>query len=229
MTSSHLSRGQLATKALVRLLAGFTILAAMLFLPAGTLAYWEAWVYLAALFVPMSLGLAYLLTNDPGLLERRMRTKEKDAGQSVIVKVGSVFYVFAFLLPGFDRRFGWSYVPVVTVIAADFLVLLAYGLCILVLKENSYASRVVEVEQGQRVVTTGPYAIVRHPMYLGALVMFLCTPVALGSWWAVIPVLPLSAVLVARIRNEEQLLTKELKGYQNYVETTRYRLIPGLW
>jgi len=180
MTSSHLSRGHLATKALVRLLAGFTILAAMLFLPAGTLAYWEAWAYMAVLFVPMSLGVAYLLKNDPGLLERRMRTKEKDAGQSLIVKVGSVFYVFAFLLPGFDRRFGWSYVPVAAVIAADVLVLLAYGLCIMVLKENSYASRVVEVEQGQRVVTTGPYAIVRHPMYLGALVMFLCTPVALA-------------------------------------------------
>jgi len=229
MTSSHLSRGQLATKALVRLLAGFTILAAMLFLPAGTLAYWEAWVYLAALFVPMSLGLAYLLTNDPGLLERRMRAKEKDAGQILIVKVGSLCSALAFLLPGFDRRFGWSHVPVAAVIASDVLVLLAYGLCILVLRENRYASRVVEVEQGQRVVTTGPYAIVRHPMYLGELVMFLCTPVALGSWWAVIPGLLLPAVLVARIRNEERLLTRELKGYQDYVETTRYRLIPGLW
>lgn len=229
MTSGQISRGQLAAKALVRLGAGFIILPAMLLLPAGTMAYWEAWVYMAVLFVPMTLVLLYLFKSDPELLKRRMRIKEKSAKQALIVKVGSVCYMLALLLPGFDRRFGWSHVPVPAVVAADVLVLLGYGLFILVLRVNSYASRIVEVEPGQRVVTTGPYAIVRHPMYLGVLVMFLFTPVALGSWWAVIPALPLVAVLVARIRNEEQLLAKELEGYQEYTQTIRYRLIPGLW
>ncbi len=229
MISSQLSRGQLATKALVRLVAGSIILLAMLLLPAGTAAYWEAWVYMALLLVPMTLVLAYLLWTDPELLERRMRTKEKDAKQSLIIKLGSICYVLTFLLPGFDRRFGWSHVPDAAVVVADVLVLLGYGLFILVLRENSYASRVVEVEQGQRVVTTGPYAIVRHPMYLAVLAMFLSTPVALGSWWALIPALSLVAVLAARIRNEEQLLARELKGYKDYARTTRYRLIPGVW
>jgi protein-S-isoprenylcysteine O-methyltransferase Ste14 len=209
--------------------AGFIFLLAVLLLPAGTLAYWEAWVYMAVLFVPMTLALVFLLKTDPEMLERRMRTKEKSPEQSFIVKLGSVCCGVAFLLPGFDRRFEWSHVSVAAVVTAEGLVLLGYGLCLLVLRENRYASRVVEVEQGQRVVTTGPYAIVRHPMYLGVLVMFLFTPVALGSWWAVISALPLLAVLVARIRNEEHLLAEELKGYREYTQITRYRLIPGVW
>lgn len=229
MTSSHLPRRQLVAKALVRLVAAFVILLAILLLPAGTVAYWEAWAYLSVLFVAVTLVLFYLLVNDPDLLERRMRTKEKSAEQTLIVKLGSVCYVLAFLVPGLDRRLGLSHVPVAAVVMADVLVLLGYGLFILVLRENRYASRVVEVEQGQRVVTTGPYAIVRHPMYFAVLVMFLFTPVALGSWWAVIAVLPLVAVLVARIRNEEQLLAKELEGYEGYTQITRYRLIPGVW
>lgn len=229
MTGVQIRRGQLAAKAMVRFGVGFVILLAMLLLSAGTVAYWEAWVYLAILLVPLMLILVLLLVNDPELLERRMRTKERAAGQTLIVTLGMVCYVFVFFVPGFDRRFGWSHVPVAVVAAADVVVLFGYGLFAAVLRENSYASRVVEVQTGQRVVTTGPYAIVRHPMYLGVLIMFLATPVALGSWWAVIPALPLVAVLVARIRNEEQLLAAGLKGYQEYTHLTRYRLIPGVW
>jgi protein-S-isoprenylcysteine O-methyltransferase Ste14 len=229
MSGSQISRGQLAAKALVRLVAGFILLLAVLLLSAGTVAYWEAWVYMTVLFVPMTLALVFLLKADPELLERRMRTKEKSPEQSFIVKLGSVCYGVAFLLPGFDRRFEWSRASVAAVVTADVLVLLGYGLCLLVLRENRYASRIVEVEEGQRVVTTGPYAIVRHPMYLGVLVMFLFTPVALGSGCAVISALPLVAVLVARIRSEEQLLSKKLKGYEEYTRITRYRLIPGVW
>ncbi len=229
MTGDQLSRSRLTIKALVRIVAAFLVLVALFFLPAGTAAYWEAWVYVAVLFVPVTFVVIYLLLNDPELLARRMRTKEKAAGQSLIVKLGSVCYVLAFSIPGFDRRFGWSHVPLPCVVIADVIVLVGYGWFILVLKENSYASRVVEVEQGQRVVTTGPYSIVRHPMYLGVLIMFFSTPVALGSWWALVPAVPLVAVLVARIRNEERLLVKELEGYKDYTQATRYRLIPGAW
>ena len=216
-------------RALSRLVAGCVLVLVVLLGPAGTLDYWEAWAYVGLLFVAVTLIFLYLLVHDPGLLERRMKTKERRAEQAVIVKLGSVCYVLAFVVPGLDRRFGWSHVPAAAVVAADVVVLLGYVLFALVLRENSYASRVVEVEQGQRVVTTGPYAAVRHPMYLAVLAMFLSTPVALGSWWAVVPTLPLIAVMAARIRNEEQLLATELDGYQEYARITRYRLIPGLW
>ena len=228
-TSSQLSRRQLAAKALARLVTGFIILSFLLLVPAGTVAYWEAWVYMAILFGPVTIVLIYLVVNDPELLERRMRSREKIAEQALLVKLGAVCYVLAFLVPGVDRRFGLSDVPVTAVVLADVLVLLGYGLYILVIRENRYASRIIEVEQGQRIITSGPYAIVRHPMYLAVLDMLLFTPVALGSWWAMITVLPMIAILVARIRNEEQLLMKELEGYRDYMQITRYRLIPGVW
>jgi protein-S-isoprenylcysteine O-methyltransferase Ste14 len=229
MSSSQLSRRQLVRMAFVRLLAGFVILLAMLLLPAGTLAFREAWAYMAVLFLPVTLVLAYLLKNDPGLLERRMRTKEKEAEQGLVVKVASVCLLFVVLLPGFDHRFQWSNVPVAAVVVADVLILLGYALVVLVFRENSYASRIIEVEQDQHVISTGPYAIVRHPMYVGVIVIYVLTPVALGSWWAVIPALPLVPILVARIWNEEKVLAEELVGYQEYMRTTRYRLVPGVW
>jgi len=229
MSSGQPSRSRLAITALVRLVAAFVILLGFFLLSAGTVAYWEAWAYMTVLFVPMTLVLVYLFWKDPGLLERRMRTREREAEQGLVVKLGSLCYLLIFLLPGFDRRFGWSEVPVVAVVVADILFLLGYGLFVLVLRENSYASRVVEVEEGQRVITTGPYAIVRHPMYVAVIVIFVATPVALGSWWAVLPALPLIALLVARIRNEEKVLLRELEGYSEYSQVTKYRLIPGAW
>lgn len=229
MTSNRFTRGRTAARASVRLLAGFIVMLALLFLPAGTWAWREAWAYLAVVFMPVMLILAWLLASDPELLERRMRTKEKRPEQKCIVRMGSIVYVSAFLISGLDRRFGWSHVPAAAVVAADALMLLGYALFALVLRENKHASRLIEVEPGQRVVTTGPYAIVRHPMYLAALLMFLCTPPALGSWWGMLAVPPLIAVLAARIRNEEQLLAKELEGYSEYARVTRRRLIPGVW
>jgi protein-S-isoprenylcysteine O-methyltransferase Ste14 len=158
-----------------------------------------------------------------------MRTGEKDAAQSRIVALAGVLFLAIMLIPGFDRRFGWSHVPSVAVVVADLLVLVSYGVFILVLRENRSASRIVEVESGQRVVATGPYAVVRHPMYAAVAVMGLTTPVALGSWWALVPVPLLAGVLAMRIRNEERLLAKELGGYREYMRTTSYRLIPGVW
>ena len=229
VASPHLSRGQLATTALLRLIAALVVLPALLILPAGTLAYWEAWVYLAIILLPMTFTAVYLFVNDPELLERRMRKHETDAEQGRIVALLSACLLAAILIPGFDRRFGWSDVPAAGVAAADLVVLAGYGLFVLVLRENRSASRVIEVEAGQRVVATGPYAVVRHPMYSGILVMALATPVALGSWWALIPAVLLVAGLAARILNEERMLANHLDGYRTYMQATRYRLIPGIW
>ncbi len=212
-----------------RLFVMITLLLAMFFLPAGTFAYWEAWVYLAILLIPMFLVLIYLLRNDPELLERRLRMREKEAEQKRIMKISYIYFILAFLLPGFDKRFGWSDVPVVVVIVADVLVLLGYGVFVLVLRENRYASRIIEVAQDQQVISTGPYAIVRHPMYVGAMLMYTLTPLALGSYWSMIPALILIPILLARIRNEESVLIRELKGYQEYMQKVKYRLIPGIW
>jgi len=229
MDDKHFSQSELIKKVFARLLIMIPLMLAMFFLPAGTFAYWEAWLYLAVLLVPMFFALIYLLKNDPELLERRMRMREKEASQKLIVKLASLYYFLIFLIPGFDKRFGWSNVPVGVVIIADVLVLLGYGIFFLVLRQNRYASRIIEVERGQEVISSGPYAIVRHPMYLGVSLMYIFSSLALGSYWAVIPSLLIIPLLVVRIRNEESVLGKELKGYKEYIQKTKYRLIPGIW
>ena len=196
---------------------------------AGTLVYWEAWVYMAILFLPTFFLVGYLMKHEPKLLERRLRKDEKEPAQQRILKWASVFFLAAFLLPGFDKRFGWSSVPAGLVIAADLAVLLGFILFTLVLKENRFASRVIEVEQEQEVITTGPYARVRHPMYVAVLLIYVFSPLALGSYWAMIPVLFLIVLVVARIRNEEAVLLRDLKGYREYTEKVRSRLVPGVW
>ncbi len=229
MSNTQISQAELIKMVIVRFLGALLVLSAMFFLPAGTWAYWEAWVYLAILFIPMLFVLIYLLKNEPELLVRRMRLREKEEQQKLIIKLSYIPFLLAYLLPGFDKRFGWSNVPVWVVVVADILVLLGYGLIFLVFRENRYASRIVEVEQGQTVISSGPYAVIRHPMYLGAILLYVLSPLALGSYWAMIPSILIIPVIVARIWNEESVLARDLKGYQEYMQKTRYRLIPGLW
>lgn len=229
MKNEHLSRLELVKVVAMRLVVAIPFLFAILFLPAGTFAYWEAWVYLGILLIPMLLVLVYLLKNEPELLERRMRLREKQTEQKRVVKLSLVYFLVVFLLPGLDYRFGWSDVAVIVVLAADVLVLLGYGLIFLVFKENRYASRIIEVEKEQTVITTGPYSVVRHPMYLGVCVMYIFSPLALGSYWAMLPALLIIPLLAARIRNEESVLGMELKGYLGYMQQTHYRLVPGIW
>ena len=226
-SSNHPAK--LVRTVLVRIVFFIPALGAMLFLPAGTFHYWQAWAYLAILIIPMIFVLTYLIRRDPELLERRMRMREKEPEQKLVIKLSILFFVIAFLIPGFDRRFGWSSVPLEVIVAADVIVLAGYMVFVLVLRENRYASRIIEVEQKQKVVTTGPYAVVRHPMYSGALLMYGFSPLALGSYWGMIPNVLLVVLIVARIRNEEKILNQELEGYSEYTQKVRYRLVPGIW
>lgn len=224
-----ISRTHLLGQVAVRLLAGIPVLMLLLFLPAGTWNYWQAWVYLAVLFTPMLFALVYMLKVAPDLLERRMRAREKESVQKGIITVSLVYFLVVFMLPGLDQRFGWSDVPTAVIIAADLIVLLGYGIVLLVFRENRYASRVVEVEQEQSVISSGPYSIVRHPMYVGMLLMYISSPLALGSWWALLPALLMIPILMARIRNEEIVLVRDLPGYTAYMQQVKYRLLPGVW
>jgi protein-S-isoprenylcysteine O-methyltransferase Ste14 len=213
----------------IRYIAGLIVVALVLFVPAGSIGYWEGWLYMGVLFVPITFVAWYFLKHDPGLLHRRMKMREQESEQRVIITISGIVFFIGFIIPGLDYRFGWSDVPVAVVLAADALVLLGYSIVFLTFRENTYAARVVEVEAGQRVTDTGPYAVVRHPMYLGTILMFLATPLALGSYWALIPFLPLPLLLIWRIRNEEKVLVEELPGYAEYRQKTRYRLIPYVW
>ena len=219
----------LVGKVLLRLVLGIPFIASIFFVTAGTIDYWQAWVYMAVLFLPVIAALAYFLRRDPAFLERRMRMKEREASQGSIVAAAGVLLAAVFVLPGLDQRFGWSQVPVAVVLGADLLVLVGYGIVYASFHENTWASRVIEVEAGQEVITTGPYRIVRHPMYVGVLVMYLATPLALGSWWALLPALGLIPTLMARAKAEEVTLERDLDGYRAYEQVTRFRLIPGIW
>ena len=229
MTDIHLTRATLTRLVLMRYFEAFLALSVMFFLTAGTFAYWEAWLYLAILFIPMAFVMVYLIKYDPELLERRMRFREKETTQKRIISLSWLWFFLAFLLPGLDHRFGWSQVPVVVVLVAALLVLVGYGMVIWVFRENRYASRVIEVAQEQQVIDSGPYRFVRHPMYAGSIVLYVFSPLALGSWWAMIPALPIIPILVMRILNEEEILLRDLPGYADYRSKVRYRLIPGVW
>ncbi len=223
------NRAELLKKVAVRLLASIPVLILVLFLPAGTFDYWQAWLYLAILLIPMSFALAYMLKYEPELLERRMRMREKESTQKNIIAISLVYFLVVFTLPGLDQRFGWSHVPAAVCIAGGVIVLLGYAFVLLVFRENRYASRVVEVEQAQTVISTGPYALVRHPMYTGVTLMYVFSPLTLGSYWAMLPALLIIPLLAARIRNEESVLVRDLPGYREYMQRVKYRLLPGVW
>lgn len=227
--SENRSTASSAIASILRLVSGIVVIGACLFWPAGTFNYWQAWAWLGSLFIPMIVSFIYLFKNDPALLERRVRTKETRTEQKWIIALSSVYFLVIFLLPGFDKRYGWSSVPAWLVLLADLGVLTGYGIYIWVLRTNSFASRVIEVEQGQKVITSGPYALVRHPMYLGMILLMIATPLALGSYWAFIPSFALIPMLAARAKNEEELLMNELPGYREYMQKTRHRLFPGIW
>jgi protein-S-isoprenylcysteine O-methyltransferase Ste14 len=223
------STGDIKKGALLRVGLGLPLIGLVIILPAGKWDYWQGWLYMFILFIPMFFVLSYLLKNDPALLERRMRTREKETAQRRIVGLSLIYFLVAFTLPGLDVRFGWSNVPPWVSIIASVLAFTGYMIFVWVLLTNSYLSRVVEVDTGQKVITTGPYDIVRHPMYAGISLMYIASPVALGSFWALIPAVFIVPLLVARLRNEEQVLRRDLPGYEEYTHKVKYRLLPGIW
>ena len=229
MENQPYSRAALNRMVYPKFIGALIVLPLIFMLPAGTWRYWQAWVYTLILLTPMFFLMQYLIRNQPALLVRRMQFKEKAETQKTIITLSYIPILLAFVLPGFDHRFGWSTVPVWLVLIADILVVLGYGMTVWVFKENQFASRIVEVEEEQQVISTGPYAIVRHPMYVGVLVMYVFSPLALGSFWAVIPALFIIPVLVVRAVDEEKILSRDLAGYEEYKQKTRFRLIPGVW
>jgi protein-S-isoprenylcysteine O-methyltransferase Ste14 len=210
----------------------FSLLAislALLFLPAWTLNYWQAWTYLAVLMTSIGAILIYLVKNDPALLARRTNNTEEEASQKVIHFLVNLTFLAAEVLPALDHRFGWSAVPTYLVIAGDGLVALGMLIIFFVFRENSFTASTVQVAANQKVVSTGLYALVRHPMYVGGLIFIFGVPLALGSWWGLLTFIPLTLVIAWRLLDEERFLVKNLSGYGEYRNTVKYRLIPFVW
>jgi protein-S-isoprenylcysteine O-methyltransferase Ste14 len=210
----------------------FAALAAALFGPARSLDYWQAWVFLAVYATTGAAITVDLARRDPALLARRVHAgpaAESTPRQQWIQGLASLAYLAVFVVAGFDHHEGWSHVPLAAVIAGDALVVLGMFVVFRVFRANSFTSAVIEVGRDQPLVSTGPYAVVRHPMYAGALVMMLGAPIALGSWWGLVPVAAVVAVIVARLLDEEALLTTQLPGYAEYRRRVRHRLVPRVW
>jgi len=208
------------------------IMAAMLFLPAWTLHYWQAWVLMGVFFASALAITIYLMKYDRKLLERRINAgpgAEKERSQMIIQFLAAISFVGIFVISAIDHRFAWSTVPAYAAAMGDFLVMLGFLVVFLVFKENTFTSAVIEVSAGQKLIATGPYATVRHPMYAGALVMLFGVPVALGSWWGLLTIIPMTFLLVWRLLDEEKFLAKNLPGYPEYRKKVRWRLVPFIW
>lgn len=216
-------------EAIAKFLAGVVLVGALIFVPAGTLRFVNGWILMGILFVPMFSAGLVMLKKSPGLLKERLDAKEKQREQNIVVKLSGLMFVAGFVIAGLNYRFGWYMLPMGVSVGAAAAFALAYLMYAEVLRENAYLSRTIKVQEGQKVIDTGLYGIVRHPMYSATLVLFLSMPLILGSVWAFIVFLAYPAIIAARIRNEETLLAKELPGYSDYLKKVRWRLIPFVW
>jgi len=220
---------KLAFSALIKFSVGLILVGVLLFLPAGGFDYINAWLFMGLLFVPMLVLGTVLLIKAPELLEKRLSAKEKENTQKGVVAVSGLLFAAGFVVAGLDFRFGWSKIPLWCVITASVILLISYALYAEVMRENAYLSRTVEVQENQKVVDTGLYGIVRHPMYAVTIWLFLAIPVVLGSWWSLICFLPYIAVITVRIHNEEKVLEAKLCGYKEYKQRVKYRILPFIW
>ena len=223
------SKIHLFIKTLIAFLCGLLLTGTMLFIPAGTLAYRGAWLFIALLFTPILIMGVVLFIMNPELLRKRLEMKEREKEQKGVVALSGLLLVSSFIVAGLDHRFGWSQISNVVMIIAAVVLLVGYALYTEVLRENAYLSRVVEVQEGQQVIDKGLYSIVRHPMYFAVTLLYFTIPLVLGSWWALLVMAPCILLLAARIKNEEQVLHQGLQGYTDYTHRVRYRMIPWVW
>lgn len=220
---------KLFINALTKFFCGFLLVGLLIFLPAGTLAFGKGWLLMGLLFGPMFIAGLVMLRKSPAFLEKRLDAKEKRSAQQGVIKLSGLMFIAGFVVAGLDFRFGWSRMPKAITVVAAILFLVAYLLYAEVMRENAYLSRTIKVEAGQSVVSTGLYGVVRHPMYMATLLLFLVMPLVLGSWWALIPFAFYPAIIISRLKDEEVLLTRELAGYEAYKTKVKYRLIPFIW
>ncbi len=220
---------KLFIQAIAKFLLGVVLVGAAIFLPAGTLTFFNGWLFMGILFLPMFLAGIVMMFKNPDLLKKRLDIKEKEKEQQLVIKLSGLVFLTGFIVAGLGVRFDWYVLPLPVVIVAAVLFLLSYVLYAEVLRENTYLSRVIEVQENQKVIDSGLYGVVRHPMYAATLILFLAMPLVLGSIYSFIIFLAYPFIIVKRIKNEESVLEKELKGYREYKEKVKYRLIPFIW
>lgn len=220
---------KLLLNAITKFLCGLLMVGLLIFLPAGTLAYANGWLLMGLLFVPMLIAGFVMFFKTPKFLEKRLDAKEKQATQKGVLAFSGLMFIAGFVVAGLDYRFDWSQMSPVVVIVASVLFLVAYALYAEVMRENAYLSRTIKVEEGQKVVDTGMYGIVRHPMYMATILLFLMIPLILGSWYALIAFAFYPVIIIVRLKDEENLLTRELPGYAEYKQKVKYRILPFIW
>ena len=220
---------KLLMNAITKFLCGLLMVGLLIFLPAGTFAYRNGWLLVGLLFGPMLIAGFVMFFKSPAFLAKRLDVREKQGTQKGVLASSGLMFIAGFVVAGLDFRFSWSKMPSAVVIIASALFLAAYVLYAEVMRENAYLSRTVKVEEGQKVVDTGLYGIVRHPMYMATILLFLMMPLVLGSWYALIVFAFYPAIILVRLKDEEELLTKELPGYAEYKKKVKYRIIPYIW
>lgn len=220
---------KLFIQAMTKFIFGFIITALLLFIPAGTLDYWNAWLFIGILFIPMFMVGIILMIKNPDLLSKRLNSKENESEQKVLLLLGGIMFIGGFIVAGLNYRFQWMIIPKWMIIIATIIFLLAYILYAEVLRENMYLSRIIEVQENQKVIDIGLYGIVRHPMYVSTILLFLSIPLVLGSLVSFLIFLAYPVIIVKRIRNEEQVLERGLEGYSEYKNKVKYKLIPFIW
>ena len=215
--------------AIIKFLSGLLLVGVLLFLPAGTFAYWQAWLLIGILFIPMFIAGLIMMKKSPGLLEKRLHAKETQTEQKEVILFSGLMFLAAFVIAGLNFRFGWFVLPGWISYAAAVLFLIAYALYAEVLRENVYLSRTVEVQENQKVIDTGLYGVVRHPMYMSTLILFLAMPLVLGALFSFAIMLLYIPIIAKRIRNEEEVLEEGLDGYKEYKDRVKYKAIPYIW